>query len=570
MDKIKIAIFCQEGNCTGSKIPKGCPIEYGNRDKRHLLAQWLEKNADNNGPYIVTKWESGATTYEYLSENDLAGKRPGEPEELLTRVAVVEVDVSRPWMIFSPRGAQENYWERIYYLDKVDGQNRVMPDYLREEIGHFRYGEEEERENIILDKRDGGNPVSISLVSWGDSRKRFRSAKTVEEAIELFREFADFGIDVDTFFFVQECDRYGNIPNDKPNCLKVLVWLEERFSIDPDFRLPRKIEAQAGECNFTVHNRLSQMYGWENVERERVKDMVCARRKGSGPLPSDRSIRIKTNFKNVAGDTLKIINSGKYEVNGREIRLPREECYSRVLVYPLESARSLLSADGIEYFKQEEMCRISVVNEDSLRAAGRFANPMVLNFANAGCPGGGFQGGAATQEETLCRCSTLLASLASARAAEMYDYNGENPIANHSDYMLFSPYVVVFRDMDKGLLEKPFVVAVASVPAPDAFFKSDYILGKVMRDRIRRMLIWAMEHRHKNVILGAWGCGGCHNSPRHVASCFKKVLVEDGFGLCFDEVCFAINGKPGNRNLEAFEEVLAGVKAHDCLGEVYE
>ena len=556
MNKIKIAIFAQSGNCVGDNLPEGCPAAYGDKDKRHLLAEWLEKNADNEGPYIVTKWESGATTYEYLSKNEKSKEHPRVPEEMLTRVAVVEVDASRPWMVFSIRGEKENYWECIYYLDKTDEQNQVIPDYLHEEIGDYRYGEEEQRENIILEKRDGGNPVSISLIPGGDNRKRFRSAKTEEEAVELFREFADEGIEVDTFFFVQKSDMDGKLSDDGPNCFKVLAWLEERLSVDPDFKLPRKIEAHAGSmCSFSFYDVLGNMYGRDNVGRDRLKDMVRAVRRETGCGRSDKRFRLKANFKKSAGDTLKIITDGKYEVNGKEVRLPWEQLYSRVQVYSPENVDLLSPSIWIKHFKQEKMCRISIVSEDSFRAAAKLENPMVLNFAHAGCPGGGFQGGGPTQEESLCCCSTLFASLASDKAFEMYEYNDENPIGNHSDYMLFSPYVVVFRDMEKGLLEKPFVVAVASIPAPDACFKSDDIIGKVLRARIRRMLVWAMQHRHKNVVLGAWGCGGCHNNPYHVASCFKKVLVENGYGYCFDEVCFAFYGKHSKSNKSAFEEV---------------
>ena len=52
-------------------------------------------------------------------------------------------------MIFGIRGEKENYRESICYLDKTDEQNRVVPEYFRAEIGHYRYGEETERENII-------------------------------------------------------------------------------------------------------------------------------------------------------------------------------------------------------------------------------------------------------------------------------------------------------------------------------------------------------------------------------------------------------------------------------------
>ena len=43
-----------------------------------------------------------------------------------------------------------------------------------------------------------------------------------------------------------------------------------------------------------------------------------------------------------------------------------------------------------------------------------------------------------------------------------------------------------------------------------------------------------------------------------VAECFRKALVEDGFGRAFDMVVFAVYGKPGGPNLRAFREIFGG------------
>ena len=272
---------------------------------------------------------------------------------------------------------------------------------------------------------------------------------------------------------------------------------------------------------------------------------------------------MKRNFKEVAGETLKIITEGEYKVNGRAVALPQKEgCrFSTVQVYSPDKCKRWLDPETLQSFKQEKMCRFTVTNEDSFRAAERLKEPMVLNFASARHPGGGFLKGASAQEESLCRCSTLFASLSSKDAEEMYRYNTENQINTYSDYMLFSPYVVVFRDIEKGLLEKPFVVSVVSVPAPNrsagARNEPKATIRNVLLRRIRWMLVCAAKHGNKNVVLGAWGCGVFRNDPVQVASCFKQVLTDEGLGYCFDEVCFAIYGKPGNLNLAAFEKVFA-------------
>lgn len=84
---------------------------------------------------------------------------------------------------------------------------------------------------------------------------------------------------------------------------------------------------------------------------------------------------------------------------------------------------------------------ISIVAKDSFQAAGDFENPLVMNFANAHKPGGGFEMGATAQEESLCRCSTLFASISSEKAQEMYRYNNSHVSSVESDYMLVSEYV---------------------------------------------------------------------------------------------------------------------------------
>ena len=51
--------------------------------------------------------------------------------------------------------------------------------------------------------------------------------------------------------------------------------------------------------------------------------------------------------------------------------------------------------------------KFSVVNGTTLASASRLVDPLVLNFASAHKPGGGFLSGARAQEESLARSSTL-------------------------------------------------------------------------------------------------------------------------------------------------------------------
>lgn len=71
------------------------------------------------------------------------------------------------------------------------------------------------------------------------------------------------------------------------------------------------------------------------------------------------------------------------------------------------------------------------------------------------------------------------------------------------------------------------------------------------------MLAVAAENGHKNLILGAWGCGAFGNKPDDVSGYFKKVITDEGYGRLFDNICFAIYGKEDGRNYLAFKKTFA-------------
>ena len=265
----------------------------------------------------------------------------------------------------------------------------------------------------------------------------------------------------------------------------------------------------------------------------------------------------------IAKETLKIIKSGEYRLAGQSITLPDKD-YEEVLVYSPKDGQELLAWNIREMFG-EKLCRIKVVNADSYQAAKEFSNPFVMNFANAHNAGGGFLLGATAQEEALCRCSTLYASIKSPKAAEMYRYNNTHLSSVESDYMLLSPNVCVFRNERCELLQTPFEVAVITIPAPNRYgaaaFASARTVAETMQQRIRIMLRIAAKNGYRNLVLGAWGCGAFGNKPKEVSQYFKTALVEEEYGRCFDEVCFAIYGKPDGKNILAFQECFQDVPA---------
>lgn len=260
------------------------------------------------------------------------------------------------------------------------------------------------------------------------------------------------------------------------------------------------------------------------------------------------------NYISIAKETKRITKEGKYELNGTTIYLPNQD-YTDVKVYSPEMGGRLLSGHVPDVANAAN--HIKIVAQDSFRAAGSFDNPLVMNFANAHKPGGGFEMGATAQEEALCRCSTLFASISSEKAQEMYRYNNSHISRVESDYMLLSK-VCVFRNEKCELLKEPFMAGVITVPAPNriglAALASEKKIEQVMQRRIRIMLLIAKEQGYKTVVLGAWGCGAFHNDASKVAGYFKKVLIDEGYAGYFEHICFAIYGSEDGKNITAFRK----------------
>ena len=161
-------------------------------------------------------------------------------------------------------------------------------------------------------------------------------------------------------------------------------------------------------------------------------------------------------------------------------------------------------------FQKTDSCKITIENCDSFEAAKKLENPLVMNFANAHVAGGGFLLGATAQEEALCRCSTLYASISSEKAKEMYHYNNTHASMVESDYMLLSPEVCVFRDVNCQLMTDTFTTAVITIPAPNrrgaALLASKQLITETFLRRIRIMLRLSAKHGYQSLVLGAWGC----------------------------------------------------------------
>jgi uncharacterized protein (TIGR02452 family) len=205
-----------------------------------------------------------------------------------------------------------------------------------------------------------------------------------------------------------------------------------------------------------------------------------------------------------------------------------------------------------------ETTTVQITNETTLGAARRLvdagARPLALNFANGVQPGGGFLRGARAQEETLCRCSALYATLV---GDAMYAAHSKRALPDSSAWAILSPDVPVFRADDGTELPEPWVASFITCAAPYAPYVGRDASHDLMARRIPRVLEIARAFGYAHLVLGAWGCGAFANDPTAVAMVFREAL-EGRFAEVFEEVVFAITDWSAERRfLGPFRDVFA-------------
>ena len=240
-------------------------------------------------------------------------------------------------------------------------------------------------------------------------------------------------------------------------------------------------------------------------------------------------------------ETLQILNTGHYEVNGKEVKLQLSK-------ERMEASHVLLPADVQDICSREltraaipGKCKIGCVKQDSYVAAiemmrdrqnaGDQSKPvLVLNFANPVNIGGGVYKGANAQEEDLCRRSSLLRSLETQHSLRYYSYNRKLHTHMGSDAMIFSPEVEIFRDEHGGLMDETVIVAVLTCAAPMISYglegMSEREYQRMFYNRIVGMIKCAADFGYEDLVLGAWGCGAFGNDAAVVSDLFCKALME--------------------------------------------
>jgi len=199
--------------------------------------------------------------------------------------------------------------------------------------------------------------------------------------------------------------------------------------------------------------------------------------------------------------------------------------------------------DGVDFTPNKDM-QISIVNDGTVNAGrkavenangGRVA---ILNFADAIEPGGLVLVGETTQEENICRCSNLYASITTEKAYdEYYKINAKSVSGIYTDRIIYSKDVTFFKDDVTYENVEPYKMDVITCPAPSARIMNKQTEYMIIRSRIENIIKSAILNGVRHIILGAWGCGAFGQNPVVVSQCFMSVLKVYN---AFDTVVFAI------------------------------
>ena len=271
----------------------------------------------------------------------------------------------------------------------------------------------------------------------------------------------------------------------------------------------------------------------------------------------------------IARQVLEVLERGEYlPPSGTVVSLREQQAASEqgTMLYSPGMLQNM-SAEG----RSGQVLRVEVIDATSQVAAleATKSGPVVLlNFASARNPGGGFLGGAKAQEEDLCRCSGLYPTLLT--QPEYYRVHRSDKSLLYSDHIIYSPNVPFFRVRSSDdFLEKPYFASVITAPAPNAgaMRRNQPQLEKKLPETFLRrwenILAVAQAHGHTTLILGAWGCGAFRNDPKLVARTAQEALLLPRFASSFSRVIFPIPGfnKHSLVNLQIFQSVFEEQRA---------
>ena len=262
----------------------------------------------------------------------------------------------------------------------------------------------------------------------------------------------------------------------------------------------------------------------------------------------------RTQNVSVAKEMLEVLKQKQYtSVNGKVVDI------SDSLQSAINDSVFYTENDALFHNDLARFPKVEVTDETTAQAAERLISQgkdvVALNFASARNPGGGFLAGAIAQEEDLCRSSGLYVCIKNKPL--FYNANILCEDTFYTNGAIYSPKVPFIKDVQGNFIDNPFLVSIITMPAPNlsSLKKEDFsdLLKGLLRERAIRILSIAADHNHKNIILGAWGCGAYGNDPLIVAESFKLALENVP---AFENVCFAVyDNRPGQPIFNIFKDV---------------
>ena len=243
----------------------------------------------------------------------------------------------------------------------------------------------------------------------------------------------------------------------------------------------------------------------------------------------------------------------RYRIINYEVMKDTQNCYETIselkeaVEWSIANQFMVAEEDNIDQPLPDHVStRYIVSGKRSFEAAKDYKGKKVavLNYANNVHIGGApFSAGA--QEESLCRCSTLLPCL-QAMKTPFYSKHYQMARKHEMDFMgnddlIYTPNVVVFKsDLRTDPVypqmlshDEWYEVNVITCAAPMLFrvktLPEHY--ESAIRSRIKKILDVAAKEHNEVVILGAWGCGAFRNPVEIVAKVFVELVKNYDFEI---------------------------------------
>lgn len=161
----------------------------------------------------------------------------------------------------------------------------------------------------------------------------------------------------------------------------------------------------------------------------------------------------------------------------------------------------------------------------------------VLNFADPFIPGGMVWEGIDTQEECLCRCSTLYHSLKiSNNLFNFYIYNRRKGCS--TDRIIYSKDVLFFKNDNYKYIPSARYCDVITCAAPKA---EEFFTNEDIKKRMKNIINSAIDNKVDVLILGRWGCGAFGNDWNLFKQLWASTIAEYeennfDFAIKYDEI----------------------------------